>query len=311
MLGEFRRMIARVDNRFPLRLAAAATAALLALTTLASAQNPDGYVWQRTVYEDPANAGAVSSRLVYGVPETDDMAVDGICTSATSASILFSADTGAAAVGDFLQARFVGEEFNQTYAASVFRPESGEGVHGIRIDLALDDPLWEAVRRLASISYSVNGGAFTALGLSGSSKAVNLFLEDCRAYLGTSAGHVGVPSQNTEVTAVNPPAQPDYDPRWASCDALRDARSQESEIAVDMVFVNRSESYRNVLWVGFDGVPVNYANLDPGQQFSVRTYVSQPWMITDGPGNCIEMMMPQPGQTVFEIAAPSPAFQPE
>jgi hypothetical protein len=65
------------------------------------------------------------------------------------------------------------------------------------------------------------------------------------------------------------------------------------------------------MWIGFDGMPVEYANLNPGETFSVNTYVTHPWMITDGPGNCIEMFMPQPGRASFDITAPGRDFGPE
>lgn len=301
-----------------LTLASAVTAAWLLAVAPAMAENPNGYVWQNHQFADEASGGVMTSRLVYGVPETDDMVVDGVCVSNAMASVLFGANTGQTSPGEFLQVRFVGEEFNEIYPAAVFQPQSGEGVSGIKIDVGVDNTLWEAMRRLATISYSVNGGAFATLGLSGSSKAINIFLDDCRNFTGQSMGHVGLAAAVDPVVSTPPvqetidePAQPAFDPRWASCETLRDERSRESQIAVDMIFINRSENYRSVMWVGFDGMPVNYANLNPGEQFSVRTYVTQPWMITDASGNCIEMIMPQPGQTVFEISAPSPIFEPE
>ena len=49
----------------------------------------------------------------------------------------------------------------------------------------------------------------------------------------------------------------------------------------------------------------------PAWTFTINTYMTHPWMFTDGPGNCIEMFMPQPGVTRFAITAPNRNFGPE
>jgi hypothetical protein len=57
-----------------------------------------------------------------------------------------------------------------------------------------------------------------------------------------------------------------------------------------------------------DGTPVEYAQLEGGQSFKANTVTTHLWMMTDGPGNCIQMMLPSAAQTVFEITRPSPGF---
>lgn len=287
----------------------------------ALAQDAEGFEWQSFQFNDPAAQAVPGSRLVYGVPETDNAQVAGTCLAGTNtetASVVFAADTGGTASGEFVQVRFIGEGFNEVYPATVFVPESGEGVYGVSLEIGFEDPLWEALRSLATIGYSVNGGAFLNVGLSGSSKAINGFLDGCRSYagfpatdtgpgtgtgLGTGAGNAAQP--------LSPPPQTTSDPRWASCEALANATSLNSDTAVDVTFVNRTQSFRALMWIGYDGVAVNYANLNPGEQYSVRTYLTHPWMVTDGPGNCIEMIMPQQGVNVIDITAPDRYFGPE
>ncbi|MCB1455268.1 MAG: hypothetical protein KDJ51_03150 [Nitratireductor sp.] len=289
--------------------------ALLALALLqkpAAAQNPDGFQWSSIQFTDEAERGVTASLLRYSVPETDNVLVEGYCnarSSATSVAVKFSADFGNAANGDFVQVRFLGEGFNNIYPAVVDHPQDGEGVYGIRVDIAFEDPLWSALKRLSSIAYSVNGGQFVTLGLSGSSKAINRFLDECMFYGGQGGGLVPG-TQSSQPLGTGQPSQP-FDPRWASCEALGNNRSQRSDVPVTMTFVNRSDGYRSVMWIGFDGQPVNYANLNPGEQFSVSTFLTHPWMFTDGPGNCIEMVMPQQGVNVFNITAPGRNFGPE
>ena len=98
------------------------------------------------------------------------------------------------------------------------------------------------------------------------------------------------------------------DARWQTCEALSGVQSQRSDTAVDVTFINASEGQRGVMWIDFGGAPVHYATLAPGESFAIQTYVTHPWMFTDGPGNCIEMFMPRRGVSVFEITAPNRDF---
>jgi len=91
----------------------------------------------------------------------------------------------------------------------------------------------------------------------------------------------------------------------ASCSGYGKVRSQNSNTPVTVTFVNKSGEYRAVMWIDFKGTPVSYANLDPGKSFTINTYVTHPWMFTDGPGNCVEMFMPRKGATKFNITAKS------
>lgn len=93
------------------------------------------------------------------------------------------------------------------------------------------------------------------------------------------------------------------DAEAASCS--RKVKSQNSNTPVTVTFVNKSGEYRGVMWVDFKGKPVSYANLNPGQSYTVNTYVTHPWMFTDGPGNCVEMFMPRQGVSKFNITAKS------
>ena len=96
-----------------------------------------------------------------------------------------------------------------------------------------------------------------------------------------------------------------------SCDQFGKIKSEKSKTPITVEFVNNSDGYRTVMWIGFDGLPVQYADLNQGASVKQTTYLRHPWMFTDGPGNCIEMFMPQDGITRFEITVPSPAFGPE
>ena len=87
----------------------------------------------------------------------------------------------------------------------------------------------------------------------------------------------------------------------ASCANFGKVKSKNSNTPVTVTFVNRSGEYRSVMWVDFNGNLVNYANLNPGQRYQINTYVTHPWVFTDGPGNCVEMFLPRKGVSKFNI----------
>ncbi len=100
-------------------------------------------------------------------------------------------------------------------------------------------------------------------------------------------------------------------PGQLSCAELGEVRSRASEEEVEITFVNRANARRSVVWIDFDGQPVNYADLDPGESYAVKTYRTHPWMFTDAPGNCLEMLLIDGRLSRFEITRPNQDFGPE
>lgn len=91
----------------------------------------------------------------------------------------------------------------------------------------------------------------------------------------------------------------------ASCSNFGKVKSQNSNTPVTVTFINKSGESRGVMWINFKGGLVNYANLNPGQRYQVNTFVTHPWVFTDGPGNCVEMFMPRKGVSRFNITRKS------
>jgi hypothetical protein len=92
----------------------------------------------------------------------------------------------------------------------------------------------------------------------------------------------------------------------ASC--KQGVKSKKSDVPVKVKFVNKSGEYRGVFWVDYKGQMVNYANLNPGESYTIDTFVSHPWVFTDGPGNCIEMFYPAKGKSRYNLTVKSPGF---
>ena len=87
----------------------------------------------------------------------------------------------------------------------------------------------------------------------------------------------------------------------ASCANFGKVKSKNSKTPVTVTVVNKSGAYRGVMWIDFNGRPVTYTNLNPGQKYKINTYLTHPWMFTDGPGNCKEMFIPRKGVSRFNI----------
>jgi VHL beta domain len=86
-----------------------------------------------------------------------------------------------------------------------------------------------------------------------------------------------------------------------SCDLFGRLKSKNSNSAITLTFVNKTDALRNVTWLDFKGKPVDYAQLQPGEKFTINTFLTHPWMFTDGPGNCHEIYLPKKGVKNFRI----------
>ena len=292
------------------RLAATLTIMLVAVST-ALAQFPPDMGWHYSQFTDAQNQGRMTSMATLGVPETDYVLGHARCFAGSTAGLPMleiAADTGGAAEGAPIGIEFQADAGPMFYQGSAKAAQSEEDYTGVRIELDMNDPLWQVLMRMNRITYRVNGNA-VEIPLRGSRQALSALLADCQVFHGNFNPNGG--GQTTQpVQPTQPVAQP-FDPRWATCDQLGGQASQNSDVPVNMTFVNQSDGFRAVYWIGFDGQPKQYATLNPGEEFAISTFMTHPWMFTDGPGNCIEMFMPQPGISVFNITAPGRDFGPE
>lgn len=76
----------------------------------------------------------------------------------------------------------------------------------------------------------------------------------------------------------------------ALCRRFGQIRSQRrNRRPASITFVNRSGAQRSIMWLNFEGRPVNRGTLARGRRLTVQTTLATPWMVTDGPGNCLEI----------------------
>ena len=118
-----------------------------------------------------------------------------------------------------------------------------------------------------------------------------------RAYIKTLDAKPSAPMQAPEVKASTPVVSAGD----VSCEQLSQLRSQNSDTPTKITFVNNSGGHRAILWLDFTGQPKEYASLNTGQEVTLDTFLTHPWMVTDGPGNCLQIVMPSPGGRVVEL----------
>jgi len=300
------------QRRIPMLVLAFAVGLAVSLLPAAAFAAEDGMEWQFSELNDPENKGRMTARLIYGVPETDNVQVSGVCDAAPSTSVKFSSMTFAADMGADLadganvDLRFTGGGFDHAMTGSIYRPRSEEDIAGVHLDIEHDDPLWQALLEKDSLDYLVPGYRASTLSLSGGREKIRSFIEACRTYakviLGEEAG--AGPQAGTAKAAAASPAQD------VSCEELGSIRSKNSDTPAQITFVNHSGALRSILWLDFEGQPKTYASLNADQQVTLDTYQTHPWMVTDGPGNCLMMVLPVSSESVVEILKPAAGARP-
>jgi hypothetical protein len=90
-------------------------------------------------------------------------------------------------------------------------------------------------------------------------------------------------------------------------------RSKNNNKPAKVTFVNTSGMYRSLLWLDFKGLPISMTGLNSGEQVTVETFVSHPWMVATGPGDCLQLFMPGAGVSTvvlgYQKADDGPAKQ--
>jgi hypothetical protein len=318
--------------------------------------------WQ--FFQTP-DGGYKSTRLIYGVPETDNVQVSGACVHSSSMDVNFSNVTFGADIGDLetgkdAELRLSGGGFDHVLKGKIVRATGEEGLNGVEVDIGNDDPLWRAFAEKDSLDYLVPGYKAASLDFSRGRDKIQQYVKACetfgeakppaesatagadtekeafenakdlgtieaweafianypsgfhadlaRAYikkLGSSeAATDAAPSAPEPLSAAS---EPTPDP---SCKERTKLRSKNSDTKTKITFVNKSGGMRGILWLDFAGQPKDYANLQNGEEAVFDTFMTHPWMITDGPGNCLQIVMPHPGARVVELTGAAKAVQP-
>jgi hypothetical protein len=146
-----------------------------------------GKEWQFSEITDPKSA-----RLIYGVPETDDIQVSGACDAGASAgtkssSVTFGADIGDLENGKDTELRVSGGGFDHALKGKILRATGEEGLSGVEVEIENDNPLWQAMAEKDQLDYLVPGYRAGSLDLTRGRDKIQQFVKTCEAYAGSAA----------------------------------------------------------------------------------------------------------------------------
>ncbi|QJP17346.1 hypothetical protein G3545_29115 [Starkeya sp. ORNL1] len=88
-------------------------------------------------------------------------------------------------------------------------------------------------------------------------------------------------------------------------------RSVDGGPKINIVIVNKSGQYRNVDWIDRNGRLVSMGSVPAGGSFPMSTWDGHTFMLTDGPGNCVEMFRASAGNRQVVLRAKSSGSGPE
>lgn len=86
------------------------------------------------------------------------------------------------------------------------------------------------------------------------------------------------------------------------CPELGEWRSGGNTTPAHVTFTNKADLAVSVYWLDFEGKPVEYAGLLPGESYAVDTWTDHYWLAKDFDGTCHGgVIIPAPGTSTYEI----------
>jgi hypothetical protein len=279
-------------TRLPLILAAGA----VALSSV-SAHAQQGYSWQHYVNQssDPLQSNIT---LVHGLPETDDLQFFARCQIGAGgpyAQVQIVADTAGLPNGAPVSLSFTdGAGAGTILDGTIIGVNAEIGVTGVEMALSLDDGLFNLMRVRNALSYAIPGGQGIEIVTAGVTGPLDQFLTACAdPVAGSTGAAMPTPAPATESHG---------------CERLGQVLSLNGNQPQRITLTNMADGYRGVLWIDYNGDFVDIGGLNAGESITIDSYVTHPFMITDGPGNCLEVMVTTAGQSTFAITAPGQFF---
>ncbi len=162
------------------------------------------------------------------------------------------------------------------------------------------------VTQAAAEPASAEQQAFDSAKELGTVDAWNAFLKNyptgfnadlAKAYikkLTVSDGAPTIASQTAVAGSTNPAEE-------LPCKDVPKLVSENSNQAAQIIFVNVSGETRAIQWIGFNGEPKQFANLDPGHSVTIDTQLTHAWIAADAAGNCSQVFRPGPGATLARL----------
>lgn len=147
-----------------------------------------------------------------------------------------------------------------------------------RYAMFLEDGLVESIRAGRRLAVDLNGSV-TAANLSGSTAAM-LKIEECVQRQGRAGAATGG-APKPKVAKKAAPVEDDASNMGADCPAYGTDPSPASSEPAQVEFINRSDIAVSIYWLDFNGAPVEYAGLLPGESVTLDTFAGHLWLAKD------------------------------
>jgi VHL beta domain len=255
------------------------SAALVSAAMAATKQNAENFEWML----QKQNGRPV---LVFGIRDSDGAQFVATCRSSKRIVVQVATDVSGMANDEEISTGFRGNRFVQSVDSKVIGVDAEFGITGTEFTVSADDSLWPGIIKQAKVRYGVPAMAPSTMEFGEDRERIQDFLDACR---NTGGGQQAASPGNGNAGSNN------------SCSGFGKLKSKNSNRPVTITFVNKTDSLRALMWLDFKGQPQEFGNLEPRQKKTINTFVTHPWMFTDGPGNCQEIYQPQPGDSRFNI----------
>lgn len=103
-------------------------------------------------------------------------------------------------------------------------------------------------------------------------------------------GGASEPQPAPQLPAPRPPAPAQV--KLLDCALEASLRSSKFDRATRVQFVNETAHERRTYWINYEGRRVPYSTLAPGESYTQETYVTHPWVMTDGAERCVAIYLP-------------------
>jgi hypothetical protein len=82
-------------------------------------------------------------------------------------------------------------------------------------------------------------------------------------------------------------------------------KSISSDTKSQITFINKSGQEVKIYWLDFSGRRVLYTILEANKSYSQQTYLTHPWLVTDGRDNTLNIFFADAQPRVVEITTPT------
>lgn len=267
------------------------------------------YADKQWIVEDPSGTDRTAA-LIYGTPQTDDIAFYATCTAESGEAEITLAESSdglreGAPVDVTLQAREQARRYRAVGAP--LNEETGRSHPAFTVETG--DPLWEDLARGYDLKVGIDGEWRYSVSLEGSAAKVRRFRALC------------APPQQIVETTPTPPAPgygqaaPADGPTCADEGVIRAIASDEP---ASITFRNNRRQPVILNWIDYRGDRVLEANIPPGGVLRQPTVMGHPWLISTTRGQCLGVYLPSRNARVVDIrpgrpqtpAAPPPVAGP-